>query len=94
MNESPESSNLQPTVLILQVIDLAVELINPVIEPREMLPIVIGINVVLVGDLPDHHVVGVVSTLHNPLALDDLFLNCFEPCLHASGLLRPLNITD
>ncbi len=49
------------TVLVLHVIDLGLELINPVVEPREVLPNVIGINHVLVGELCDHHVVGVES---------------------------------
>ena len=69
-------------------------MINSVIEPGEVLPDVIGIDLVLVGELRDHRVVGVESTLHHPLALEDLLLHCFEPRLHASGLLRPLNITD
>ena len=73
---------------------MALELINPVIEPGEVLPNVIGIHLVLVGELRDHHVVGVESTLHHPLALEDLLLHCFEPRIYASGLLRPLNITD
>ncbi|KAE8781517.1 DNA-directed RNA polymerase subunit beta [Hordeum vulgare] len=80
--------------LVLQVIDLALKLINPVIEPGEVFPNVNGIHLVLAGELRDHHVVGVKSTLHHPLALEDLLLHCFEPRLHASGLLRPLNITD
>ena len=73
---------------------MALELINPIIEPGEVLPNVIGINHVLVGELHDHHVVGFESMLHHPLALEDLLLHCFEPRLHASGILRPLNITD
>ncbi|KAE8793205.1 DNA-directed RNA polymerase subunit beta [Hordeum vulgare] len=77
-----------------RVIDLGLEVINSVIEPGEVLPDVIGIDLVLVGELRDHHVVGVESTLHHPLALEDLLLHCFEPRLHASGLLGPLNITD
>ncbi|KAE8778666.1 DNA-directed RNA polymerase subunit beta [Hordeum vulgare] len=76
------------------VIDLGLEVINSVIEPGEVLPDVIGIDLVLVGELRDHHVVGVESTLHHPLSLEDLFLHCFEPRLHASGLPGPLNITD
>ncbi|KAE8782968.1 serine/threonine-protein phosphatase 7 [Hordeum vulgare] len=76
------------------VIDLALELINPVIEPGEVLPNVNGIHLVIAGELCDHHVVGVESTLHHPLALEDLLLHCFEPRLHTSGLLRTLNITD
>ena len=66
------------TVLVLQVIDLSMELINPVIEPGEVLPNVIGIEPVLAGELRDHHVVGVESTLHRPLALEDLLLHCLS----------------
>ncbi|KAE8796462.1 ubiquitin-like-specific protease esd4 isoform x1 [Hordeum vulgare] len=76
------------------VIDLALKLINPLIEPGEVFPNVNGIHVVIASELCDHHVVGVESTLHHPLALEDLLLHCFEPRLHASGLLRPLNIAD
>ncbi|KAE8786445.1 hypothetical protein D1007_39666 [Hordeum vulgare] len=76
------------------VIDLGLDVINSVIEPGEVLPDVIGIDLVLVGELRDHHVVGVESTFHHPLSLEDLLLHCFEPRLHASGLLGPLNITD
>ncbi|KAE8774178.1 DNA-directed RNA polymerase subunit beta [Hordeum vulgare] len=78
----------------MQVIDLGLEVINPVIEPGEVLPNIIDINLVLVGELRDHHVVGVESMLHHPLALEDLLFHCFEPRLHDSGLLGPLNITD
>ncbi|KAE8792639.1 DNA-directed RNA polymerase subunit beta [Hordeum vulgare] len=77
-----------------KVINLGLELINPVIEPGEVLPNVIGIDLVLAGELRDHHVVGAESTLHQPLALEDLLLHCFEPRLHASSLLGALNITD
>ena len=80
--------------MVLQVIDLALKLINPVIESGEVFPNVNGIHLVIASELRDHHVVGVESTLHHPLALEDLFLHCFEPHLHAPGLLRPLNITD
>ncbi|KAE8774079.1 40S ribosomal protein S5-1 [Hordeum vulgare] len=58
---------------------LGLEVINSVIEPGEVLPDVIGIDLMLVGELHDHHVVGVESTLHHPLALEDLLLHCFEP---------------
>ncbi|KAE8792688.1 DNA-directed RNA polymerase subunit beta [Hordeum vulgare] len=77
-----------------RVMDLALKLINPVIEPGEVFPNVNGIHLVIAGELRDHHLVGIESTLHHPLALEDLLIHCFEPRLHASGLLRPLNITD
>ena len=48
----------------------------------------------VIGELRDHHLVGVEPTLHHPLALENLLLHCFEPRLHASGSLWSLNITD
>ena len=61
---------------------------------EDSLPNVLFIQLVVTGKLCDHGVIGVESTLHHPLALEDLLLHCFEPCLHASGLLRPVSITD
>ena len=55
---------------------------------------VICIQLVVVGELRDHHVVGIESTFHHPLALENLLLHCFEPCLHASGPPWSLNIAD
>ncbi|KAE8768523.1 DNA-directed RNA polymerase subunit beta [Hordeum vulgare] len=77
-----------------QVIDMGLQMINSVIEPAEVVPNAIGVDLVLVGELRDHHVVGVESMFHHPLALEDLLLHCFEPRLYASGLLGPLNIMD
>ena len=58
------------------------------------LPDVLGIQLVIVGELRDLHVIGVESTLCHPLELENLLLHCFKSCLHASGLLRTLNIAD
>ena len=55
---------------------------------------VLGIHLLIVGELCDHQVTGVESPFHHPLTLENLRLHCFESCLHASGLLWPLNITD
>ena len=55
---------------------------------------VLGIQLVVVGELCDHHVVGVESTFHHPLALENLLFHCFEPRLHASGPPWSHNITD
>ncbi|KAE8817595.1 O-methyltransferase ZRP4 [Hordeum vulgare] len=81
-------------VVLLKVIDLAVKLVNPIVEPGEVFPNINDIHLVIASELLDHRVVGVESTLHHPLALEDLLLHCFEPRLHASDLLRPLDITD
>ncbi|KAE8779932.1 hypothetical protein D1007_46969 [Hordeum vulgare] len=80
-----ECGNL-PSKMKVEVIDLGLEVINSVIEPGEVFPDVIGIDLVLVGELRDHYVVGVESTLHHPLALEDLLLHFFESLLHASGV--------
>ena len=58
------------------------------------LPNVLGIQLVVVGELCDHHVIGVESTFHHPLALENLLLHCFEPCLRASDPPWSLNIAD
>ncbi|KAE8796216.1 DNA-directed RNA polymerase subunit beta [Hordeum vulgare] len=76
------------------VIGLGLEMIDSLIELEEVLPNVLGIDLVLVGELCDHHVVGIESAFHHPLALEDLLLHCFEPRLYASSPLGPLNITD
>ena len=55
---------------------------------------VLGIQLVVVGELCDHHVVGVESAFHHPLALENLLLHCFDSCLHASGPPWSLNIVD
>ena len=58
------------------------------------LPDVLGVQLVVVGELRNHHVVCVESVFHNPLALEKLLLYCFASCLHASGPPWPLSIAD
>ena len=41
-----------------------------------------------------HQLVGVESTLHHPLALENLLLHGLELCLHASGTPWSLHIAD
>ena len=48
----------------------------------------------VVGEFRDHHLVGVESTLHHPLALENLLFHSFELCLHASGKPWSLHIVD
>ena len=80
--------------MVLQVIDLGLEVLDFLVKLEDGLPNVLGIQLVVVGELRDHHVVGVESAFHHPLSLENLLLHCFESCLHASGHLRPLNIVD
>ena len=58
------------------------------------LPNDFGIQLVVVGELRDHHLVGVESTLHHPLTLENLLLHGFELCLHAPGTPWSLHIAD
>src|SRR3990170_4565235 len=82
------------TVLVLQVIDLGLEMLDFLMKLEDGLPNVLSIHLVTISKFSDHNVVGIESTFHHPLALEDLLLHCFEPCLHVSGLLRPFGITD
>ena len=58
------------------------------------LPNVLVIQLVVVGELHDHYVIGVESTLHHLLTLENVLLHCLEPCLHASVPPWSLNIAD
>ena len=69
-------------------------MLNFLVKLEDGLPDVVGIQLVFVGEFCDHHVVGVESTLHHPLTLENLLLHCFKPCLHASGPPWSLNIAD
>ena len=82
------------TVLILQVIDLGLEVLDFLMKLEDGLPNVLDVQLVVVGELRDHNVIGVKSTLHHLLTLENLLLHCLEPCLHASGPPWSLNIAD
>ena len=58
------------------------------------LPNVLDVQLVVVGVLRDHNVIGSESTLHHLLTLENFLLQCLEPCLRASGLPWSLNIAD
>ena len=78
----------------MQVIDLRLEVLDLLVKLEDGLPNVLGIQLVVVGELRDHHVVGVESMFHHLLALENLLLHCFESCLHASGPPWSLDIMD
>ena len=82
------------TVLVLQVIDLGLEVLDFLVKLEDGLCNVLGIQLVVVDELRDHHVVGIESMFHHPLALENLLLHCFESCLHTSGPPWSLNIAD
>ena len=78
----------------MQVIDLGLEVLDFLMKLEDGLPNVLGIHLVVVGELSDHHVVGVESSFHHPLALENFLFHFFESCLHASGPPWSLNIAD
>ena len=80
--------------MVLQVIDLGLEVLDLLMKLEDGLPNVLGIQLVVVGELRNHHVVGVESAFHHPLALENLLLHCLEHCHHASGPPWSLNIAD
>ena len=69
-------------------------MLDLLVKLEDGLPNVLGIQLVVVGELRDHYVVGVESTFHHLLALENLLLHCFESCPHASGPPWSLNIAD
>ena len=58
----------------MQVIDLGLEVLDFLMKLEDGLPNVLGIQLVVVCELRDHHVVGVESMFHHPLALENLLL--------------------
>ena len=78
----------------MQVIDLGLEALDFLVKLEDGLPDVVNIQLVVASELRDHHVVGVESTFHNLLALENLLLHCLLPCLHPSGPPWSLNIAD
>ena len=73
----------------MQVIDLGLEVLDFLVELEDGLPNVLGIQLVVIGELRDHYVIGVKSTLYHLLALENLLLHNFELCLYASIRLGP-----
>ena len=78
----------------MQVIDLGLEVLDFLMKLEDGLPNVLGVQLVIVGEFRDYHVIDVESTLHHPLALENLLLHSFELCLHSPGTLWSLHITD
>ena len=90
----PLESIFMHTVLVLQVIDMGLEVLDFLLELEDGLPNDFSIYLVVVSKLRDHRLVGVESTLHHPLTLENFLLHGFELCLHAPGTPWSLHITD
>ena len=52
------------------------------------------IHLEITGVVCDHEVIGVESTFHHPLALEDFLLHSFKLSLHGSNPLWALHIAD
>ncbi|EMS47508.1 DNA-directed RNA polymerase subunit beta [Triticum urartu] len=76
------------------VIDLGLEVLDFLMKLEDALPNVLDVQLVVVGELCDHNVIGIEPTLHHLLTLVNFLLQCLEPCLRASGLPWSLNIAD
>src|SRR3954463_8423806 len=59
------------TVLVLQVIDLGLEVFDLLMKLEDGLPDVVSTQLMVTGELRDHQVVGVESTFHHPLTLEN-----------------------
>ena len=82
------------TVLVLHVIDLGLEMLDFLVKLEDGLSDVLCVQLVVTGKFRYHGVIGIESTFHHTLSLEDLLIHCFESCLHAPGLLWPLNIPN
>mgnify|MGYP005836138013 CR=1 FL=1 len=80
--------------LILKILDVALQKIDLLIEVEDDVLHRLAIHLVITGEFHDHGVIGTESTLHHPLAPEDLLLHRLKPGLHSSYLLGPLNIPD
>ena len=73
---------------------MGLEVLDFLVELEDGLPNDLGIQLVVVGELRDHHLVGVESTLHHPLTLENFLLHGFELCLYAPSTPWSLHIAD
>ena len=104
MIESPRSSNLQPNssswiYIHTHSFGFAAHIfgLGGARSSREAWrwsPQCSWIQLVVVGVLRNHHVVGIESAFHHPLALENLLFHCFESCFHSSGPPWSLDIAD
>lgn len=71
--------------LVLEVIDLALEEVDLLVEGED--DALHGLAIHLEIEVCDHEVISMESTLHHPLAPEDILFHSFKPSLHGS---RPL----
>ena len=80
--------------LVLKIIDLALEEVDLLVEGEDDVLHGLAIHLEITGMVCDHEVIGIESTLHHPLAPENLLLHSFESGLHDSRSLGTLHIID
>ena len=80
--------------LVLEVIDLALEEVDLLVEGEDDVLHGLAIHLEITSKVRDHEVIGIESTLHHPLALEDVLLHSSKPGLHGSSPLGSLHIAD
>ena len=80
--------------LVLEVVDLALEEVYLLVEGEDDVLHGLAIHLEITGVVRDHEVIGIESTFHHPLALEDLMLHSFEPGLHGPRPLGTLDVPD
>ena len=80
--------------LVLKIIDLALEEVDLLVEGEDDVLHGLAIHLEITGEVRDHEVIGIESTLHHPLSLEDVLLHSFKPGLHGSRPLGTWHITE
>ena len=80
--------------LVLEIIDLALEEVDLLVEGEDDVLHGLAIHLEITGKVRDHEVIGIESTLHHPLAPEDVLLHSFKPGLHGSRPLGTWHIAE
>ena len=80
--------------LVLEVIDLALEEVDLLVECEDDVLHGLAIHLEITGKVRDHEVIGIEPTLHHPLAPEDVLLHSFKPGLHGSHPLGTRHIAE
>jgi hypothetical protein len=80
--------------LVLEIIDLTLQKVDLLIEGEDDVLHGFAIHLEITSVICDHEVIGIESTFHHPLALEDLLLHSFEPNIHGPHPLGALDVPD
>ena len=80
--------------LVLDIVDLALEEVYFLVEGEDDVLHGFAVHIEIMVEVRDHKVIGVESTLHHPLAPEDVLLHSFKPGLHGSCPLGTWHIAE